>query len=458
MDVSVETTSDLERRMTVRLPGDRFESEVASRLKQAARQVRLPGFRPGKVPMREVTRRFGPSVRQEVAGELMQSSFFEAVQNESLRPAGPPSLEPGTLEGGEGFEYTATFEVFPEVELADLSTIEVERPTAEIADADIDMMIERLREQRRSFEAREDRAAEDGDQVTIDFTGFLADDGADAEPFEGGSAEGAELVLGSGRMIPGFEEGLVGAKPGDDVTLEVSFPEEYGAEALAGKAARFEVKVVAVAESVMPEVDEAFIKEFGVEEGTDEAFRADVRGNMERELRQATRTRLKNQVLEGLARLHGEVQLPRALVKEQIHQAQHEMAQQFGGQGMDPHQLPEELFTDQAERRVRLGLVLNRIIEQESLEADEERVEALLDDVAAPYGEPEQVKAWYHSQPEQMQQLRSAAVEDQVIDLVLERAIVTDVTASYDEVLAAARAPVGEAASDDETDSDDDNA
>ena len=458
MDVSIETTSGLERRMTVRLPAERFETEVSSRLKQTARQVRLPGFRPGKVPLREVTRRFGPSVRQEVAGELMQSSFFEAVQSESLRPAGPPSLQPGALEGGEAFEYTATFEVFPEVEIGDLATITVKRPVAELGDADVDDMVGRLREQRRRFEAREERAAADGDQVKVDFRGFLADeDGTfadDVEPFEGGSAEGAELVLGSGRMIPGFEDELVGLAPGDEKTFEIEFPEDYGAEHLKGRKARFEVKVTEVAESVLPEVDTTFIEEFGVESGDMDEFRTEVRANMERELRTATRTYLKNQVLEALATMHGEVSLPHAMVHEEIHRAQHEMAQQFGGGQMDPHQLPAELFRDQAERRVRLGLVLNRIIEQEEVTPDAERVEALLDDIAAPYGEPEQVKAWYHSQPEQMQQLQSAAVEDQVIDLILERAQVEEEASDYDAILAASRAPVGAPAAGEDGDAD----
>jgi trigger factor len=445
MDVSIETTSGLERRMTVRVPADRFETEVTSRLKQTARQVRLPGFRPRRVPMREVQRRFGPSVRQEVAGELMQSSFFEAVQSESLRPAGPPALQPGDLQSSEGFEFTATFEVFPEVEIGDLASIEVKRPVAELTEADVDDMIERLREQRRRFEAREGRAAEEGDQLRLDFRGFLADEeGAfadDAEPFEGGSAEGAEIVIGSGRMIPGFEDELKGLAAGDEKRFEVTFPDDYGAEHLKGRKARFEVTVSEVAESVKPEVDDAFIAEFGVEEGGMEAFRAEVLENMSRELRTATRTYLKNQVLDALARMHGDIILPQAMVREEVHRAQHEMAQQFGGGNqIDPHQLPAELFRDQAERRVRLGLVLNRLVEQESVEPDPERVEALLEDIAAPYGEPEQVKAWYHSQPEQMQQLRSAAVEDQVIDLVLERAKVEEETSTYDDVLAASRA------------------
>lgn len=432
MQVSIETTSGLERRMTVTLPADRFESEVNTRLQQAARQVRLPGFRPGKVPMKEVRRRFGPGVRQEVAGELMQNSFFEAAQAEDVRPAGMPKLEPETLDKADAFTFTATFEVFPEVELADLSTIEIERPTAEITEADIDTMIERLREQKKAFQPKDGPAA-DGDQVTLDFTGYLGEDA-----FEGGAAEDAQVVIGSGRMIPGFEEALEGLSAGDDKSFEVTFPEDYGNEQLKGATARFEVTVKAVEATVLPELDDEFFEHFGVEEGGMDAFRAEVRNNMDRELRNASRTHVKNQVMDAVADAH-DLTLPESLVHEEIHRMQHDMAKQFGGQGMDPHQLPAELFRDQAERRVKIGLVLNAIVEAESIEADDERVEALLDDMAAPYGEPEQVKAWYHQNAEQMQQIRSAAVEDQVVDFVLGRATVREEQSTYDEVLAAAQ-------------------
>lgn len=451
MQVSIETTSGLERRMTVTLPADRFETEVSNRLRQAAQQVRLPGFRPGKVPLKEVKRRFGPGVRQEVAGELMQSTFFEAVRSESLRPAGQPRLEPVDLERDDAFEYTAVFEVFPEIELGDPAALEVVRPVAEITEADIDSMIERLREQRREFVAREDRVAADGDEVTVDFTGYLGE-----EAFTGGAAEDAKIVIGSGRMIPGFETELLGTTAGQDKSFEVTFPDDYQNEQLKGATARFDVHVKAVAESVVPELDDAFFEGFGIEEGGMEAFRVEVRENMERELRTATRKRLKDQVMDGLAGLQ-EVTLPQAMVNEEIHRMQHEMAKQFGGQNMDPHQLPAELFREQAERRVKLGLVLSRIVEVEEIEPETERVEALLDDIAAPYGEPEQVKAWYHSNAEQMQQLESAAVEEQVVDLLLSKAQVREEPSTYDEVLAAANGRSAQAeagAADDESEGD----
>lgn len=432
MQVSIETTSSLERRMTVTLPAAQFEEQVNQRLSQAARSVRLPGFRPGKVPMKEVRRRFGPGVRAEVAGELMQSTFFEAVREEQLKPAGQPRLEPVQMDDGVDFTYAATFEVMPEIELGEWSSISVESPVADVTEADIDTMIERLREQRKRYEDREDRAAEDGDQVVVSFAGFL-----DGEAAEGTAADDVELVLGSGRMIPGFEDALLGVKPGEDRSFEVTFPEDYGNDTLKGKVVRFDAKVSAVRESVLPPVDAELFSELGVEDGSLETFRAEVRENMERELEAARRTLAKNQVMDGLLAIH-EVSPPKALVHEQIHNLQHEMVQRFGGQGMDPHSLPEELFREQAERRVRLGLILNRIVEVHGLEPDAERVEAILDDVSSRYQEPEQVKSWYHGNPEQMEQIRSAALEDAVVDFVLEGATVTEVQKDYDAVLAAA--------------------
>jgi trigger factor len=440
MQVSIETTTSLERRMTVTLPAAQFEEQVNQRLSQAARSVRLPGFRPGKVPMKEVRRRFGPGVRAEVAGELMQSSFFEAVREEQLKPAGQPRLEPVQMDDGADFTYAATFEVMPEIELGDLSAVSVERPVAEVTEADVDTMIERLREQRKRYEDREDRAAEESDQVVVSFAGFL-----DGEPAEGTAADDVELILGSGRMIPGFEDALLGAKAGEERSFDVTFPEDYGNDTLKGKVVRFDASVSAVREPVLPVVDAELFSELGVEDDSLETFRTEVRENMERELETACRNLAKNQVMDGLVAIH-EVSPPKALVHEQIHNLQNEMVQRFGGQGMDPHSLPEELFREQAERRVRLGLILNRIVEEHAIEPKPERIESILDDVASRYQEPEQVKSWYHANPEQMDQIRSAALEDAVVEFVLERATVTEVEKDYDAVLAAA---AGRAAAED---------
>ena len=433
MQVTIETTEALERKMTVQLPVEDFQQEVQKRLQDTARRVRLPGFRPGRVPLKEIHRRFGAGVRQEVAGELMQRTVFQAMAEHSLRPAGQPSLEWVSEQDDSRFAYAATFEVFPEITLGDLSDASVETPEAEVTEADIDLMIERLREQRKGFVVEEGRAAEDGDEVTVDFTGYLGD-----APFEGGAAEDAKIVLGSGRMIPGFEEGLRGLKAGDEKRLEVTFPEDYGNEALKGQAAVFEIKAKAVAKAEVPELDEAFFTQFGVEDGELASFREEVRSNMERELRNAVRTRVKNQVLDALADKH-EMDLPKAMVHEEIHRMQHDMARQFGGQGMDPHQLPAELFRSQAERRVKLGLLMSHVVDAQAMSADDARVEAMLDDIAAPYDEPEQVKSWYHGNDEQMSQLRNAAIEEQVVDWLLEKMTVSPVVMSYEDALAAAQ-------------------
>lgn len=452
MQVSIETTSSLERRMTVTLPAAEFEDEVNQRLSQAARSIRLPGFRPGKVPMKEVRRRFGDGVRAEVAGELMQRTFFEAVREEQLRPAGQPRLEPVQMDPGVDFQYAATFEVVPEIELAALDGLEIEKPAAEVTESDIDTMIERLREQRKRYEDRDGRAAVDGDQVVVSFAGHL-----DGEPAEGTQAEDVELILGSGRMIPGFEEALIGVTPGEEKSFEVTFPEDYNNDTLKGRTVRFDAKVSAVREPVLPAVDAELFGELGVEDGSLETFRAEVRENMERELASAVRGLLKNQVMDGLAALH-DFAPPKAMVHEQIHNMQHEMVQRFGGQGMDPHSLPEELFREQAERRVRLGLILNRIVEVHAIEPDAARVEAVLDDVASRYEQPDQVKSWYHGNPEQMEQIRAAALEDSVVDFVLEQAQVTEVEQNYDGVLAAAtgrgQVTEGDAASNEDADDD----
>lgn len=448
MQVTIETTEALERKMTVQLPVEDFQQEVQKRLQDTARRARLPGFRPGRVPLKEIQRRFGPGVRQEVAGELMQRTVFQAMAEQSLRPAGQPSLEWVSENDDSQFAYAATFEVFPEIALGDLSGATVETPEAEVTEADIDTMIERLREQRKAFVVEEGRAAEDGDEITVDFTGYLGD-----EAFEGGAAEDAKIVLGSGRMIPGFEEGLVGLKAGDEKRLEVTFPEDYGNEALKGQAAVFEIKAKAIAKAEMPELDEAFFTQFGVEDGELSSFRTEVRSNMERELRNAVRTRVKNQVMDALADKH-EVDLPKAMVHEEIHRMQHDMARQFGGQGMDPHQLPAELFRSQAERRVKLGLLMSHVVDEQAMTADDARVEAMLDDIAAPYDEPEQVKSWYHGNDEQMSQLRNAAIEEQVIDWLLEKMTVSTVAMSYEDALAAAQQQ-GKGSEDDDAAEDD---
>ncbi|WP_425056849.1 trigger factor [Pseudomonas abyssi] len=428
MQVSVETTSGLERRMTVGIPADRIQNEVNKRLQQTAKRARVDGFRPGKVPMSVIRKRFGASAHQEVIGEVIQSSFYEAVMQEKLNPAGAPSVEPKSMEEGKDFEYIATFEVYPEVTLAGFEGISVERPESEVTDADVDTMLETLRKQNTRFEAVE-RAAENGDQVTIDFVGKI-----DGEAFQGGTANGTNLVLGSGRMIPGFEEGLVGAKAGDSLTLNVTFPEDYQNLDLAGKAAEFETTVQEVAAPALPELDDEFFAQFGVTEGGLDGFRAEVRKNMERELRQAIKTKVKAQVMDGLLESNT-VEVPKALISSEIDRLREQAVQQFGGGNFNASQLPAELFEEQAKRRVSLGLIVAEVVKQNDIKPDNDRVRAMVEELASAYQEPEQVVNWYYQNEQQLGEIQSVVLEEQVVDTVLQKAQVTDKKVAYEEAV-----------------------
>lgn len=444
MQISIETTSGLERRLTISVPSETFESQISERLNDAAGRVRLPGFRPGKVPMKEVRRRYGKAVRAEVAGELMQSSFVDAVRQEDLSPAGQPNLEVVHMEPGDDFEFTATFEVFPSVEVADLSKVTVKKPEAEITEADVDDMIERLRDQRKDWQEVE-RAAREDDKVTLDFEGKL-----DGEVFEGGHAEDASFVVGAGQMIEDFDAGVRGLKAGEEGEFDASFPEDYRAEHLAGKTVTFSVKVKKVEEPHLPELDDEFFKSFGVEEGGLEAFRADVKRNMQREMDDAVRRLLTKQVMDQLNELN-HVQLPEALVHNEIHSLKQQMLQQFQmyGGGSNQPDLPDELFREQAEQRVNVGLVVNEIVASAELKASPEQVRERIETMAQGYAEPQQVVNYYYSNPEQLQQVEMAVLEDRVVDHVLENAQVETVPSSYQDIVSGKAVPEAEEAAPD---------
>lgn len=427
MQVSVETTSSIERRMTVGVPAERVESEVTKRLQQTARRAKVPGFRPGKVPMNIIRQRYEEAARQEALGDLIQSSFYEAVVQEKLNPAGSPSVDAKVFEKGQPFEYVATFEVFPEFEVAGIEALNIERLQADVADSDVDGMLDILRKQNTRYEAVE-RAAQNDDQLNIDFVGKV-----DGEAFAGGSAQGTLLVLGSGRMIPGFEEGLVGATAGEERVLNVTFPEDYQNLDLAGKAVEFTVTVNSVAAPQLPELNDEFFALFGVKEGGLEGFRAEVRKNMERELRQAIKSKVKSQVMDGLLAAN-EVAVPKSLIASEVNRLRVQAVQQFGG-SIDPQQLPAELFEEQARRRVQLGLVVAEVVKQFELKADEERVRTLIEEMASAYQEPAQVIAWYYKNPQQLDEVRSVVLEEQVVDTVLQKANVTDKQVSYEDAV-----------------------
>ncbi|WP_158890812.1 MULTISPECIES: trigger factor [unclassified Pseudomonas] len=433
MQVSVENTSALERRMTIGVPAERIETEVNKRLQQTARRAKVPGFRPGKVPMSVIRQRYEASARQEALGDLIQETFYEAVVEQKLNPAGAPAVEPKVFEKGKDLEYVATFEVFPEFEVKGLDGIEIERQDASVEDADIDKMLDVLRKQGTRYEAV-DRAAANDDQLTLDFVGTQ-----DGEAFAGGSAEGTKLVLGSGRMIPGFEDGLFGAKAGDERVLDLTFPEDYQNLDLAGKAAQFKVTVKEVAAPELPELNEAFFKQFGVEETTVEGFRAEVRKNMDRELRQALKTKVKNQVMDGLLAAN-QIDVPAALISNEVDRLRVQAVQQFGG-NIQPEQLPAELFSEQAKRRVLLGLIIAEMVKQFELKPDDARVRELIEEMAAAYQEPEQVVKWYYQNEQQLNEVRSVVLEEQVVDTVLKQAKVTDKQVSYEDAVKPAEAP-----------------
>ncbi|MBL6904125.1 MAG: trigger factor [Pseudomonadales bacterium] len=429
MQVSVETTQGLERKMTIAVPSEKVDSAVNSRLQEAARNVKLNGFRKGKIPFKVIKSKFGAGVRQEVVGELMSQSFYEAIDQESLKPAGQPSIAPKNLNEGEDLEFVATFQVYPEISLPDFSKIELERLGAEISESDIDEMIETLRKQRQTWELVE-RAAASDDMVNIDYAGKL-----NGEEFEGGSAQGTNLVLGSERMIPGFEAGIEGKSASDVFTLDLSFPEEYHNKELAGKEVAFEITLNSVSEQVMPVVDEEFYKSFGVEEGGNDAFREEVTSNMGRELKTASRNKLKTKIMDALVEAV-ETDIPDALVAGEIQQLREQALQQFGGgQNIDANMLPDELFKEQAARRVLLGLVLGEVIQQQELKADPAKVREAIEELAATYESPDDVINWYYGNQEQLGTIESNVLEDQVFDYIIGQSAVTDKQVDYQEVI-----------------------
>ena len=437
MRVSVETTSGLERRLTVGVPADRVDSAVNKRLQDAARNVRLPGFRPGKVPMKVMKQRFGAGVRQEVLGEVISQSFQEAVISENLRPAGQPSIETRKMDAGQDVEYTATFEVFPAVEVSSIDDLSIEKPVAEVTDADIDDIVEVFRKQQGKLVTVE-RAAAEGDTVVIDYQGFR-----DGEAFDGGSGEGTALELGSGRMIPGFEDGLIGASADEEKTLNLTFPEDYQSEELAGAAVEFKVQVKEVQELELAPVDEALFAQYGLADGTEEDFRSEVKQNMERELRNAVEASVKIQVMDAIVAAHTELELPSALIGQEINAMRQQMFQQFGGaapQDLDMASiLPDEMFSEQAERRVKLGLVVAEMIRQYELVAEPAKVREAIEDIASTYQDPEEVINWYYSENEQLAGIESRVLEDAVVEKLLSTAAMTEVECSYQDALAKAR-------------------
>ena len=416
MQVSVEAGEGLERRMKIDLPFEQIAVEVEKRLQQFARNARLPGFRPGKVPMKLLQKRFGERVYHEVFGEMVQSSFVDALERESLQPAGMPQIEPEIDLEGQKVGFTAIFEVMPEFELAALSGRVVKRPVCELKDDDFDTMMLRLREQRKTWDTV-DRPCQPGDRVEVSFAGTL-----DGEAFEGGSASGLQIELGSGRMIPGFEDGLVGMAPGEERALDLTFPESYQAAHLAGKPARFEVTLTVVEEPRLPEVDAEFARSFGIEDGDVERFTSDVKANMERELADRVQDRTKEAVMDLLLEAN-QIQLPKALVQREAESMAEQMTKRFGGGKLE---LPHTLFETGARRRVALGLILGTIIKEQGLVADPQRVRSLIEQMAATYDQPQAFIDYHYRDRERLGAVESRVLEDLVVEYVLGQVEVED--------------------------------
>ncbi len=429
MQVSVEQTGGLERRLIVQVPADQVETEVDNRLKSLARTARIDGFRPGKVPLKVVQRKFAGRVRQEVVGELIRSTYHDALTQQNLRPAGDPHIEPTSLEPGKDLQYTATFEVYPELHLAPMEDLEVERPVAEVTAQDVDEMLETLRQQRTRWVAVE-RPARRGDRLNIDYAAIV--EGAEAE---GRRRQDVPVVLGSGNMLEGFEARLEGAKAGDHLDVDLTFPADYSIASAAGKPVRFEVTIRGVAEPELPDIDDAFAEAFGVHEGGVPGLRREVQANMQRELQQAINARVKEQVLEGLLRANN-IEVPASLVDKETDrlavQAQAQAPESARSQGMT---LPRSLFADQARRRVALGLLIAEIVRSQGMRVDPARVRATIETIASSYEDPEEVVKWYYGNPELLGGVEALALEEQVVASVLEHGRVVDRPTTFRELM-----------------------
>jgi len=416
--------------MTVTVPAEQVEKEVENRLKALSRTVRIAGFRPGKVPVKVVATRYGAQVRNEVIGEVTQSSFREAVTQENLRLAGMPQIEPKEIAPGSDLEYTATFEVFGDVELAPLNDKELEKPVATISDADVTAMVEKLRQQRANWVVV-DRPAQDGDKLNIDFEGTI-----NGDAFDGNTGQQVLLVLGSNSFIPGFEDGLIGARAGDEITLDLQFPADYRSEAVAGKPVHFKVKVNEVAEPELPEVDAEFMSSFEVSSGDIDGFMAEIRGSMESELEQVLKDMTKKRVLDMLYEANP-IDVPDAVVQSSIDDMMAQMRSNLGDQGQRVNELDRELFLPTARRKAALGILLNEIARQQGFRAAPERVKQVVENLAESYDQPEQVVRWYYSDRSRLSNIESLVVEEMVVDWVIDNARVNEKNMTFDEVMQA---------------------
>ncbi|MBI0094750.1 MULTISPECIES: trigger factor [Gilliamella] len=428
MQVSVETTKGLGRRLSITIKSEDIKKAIDKELINTAKKVRIDGFRKGKVPLKIVEQRYGASILQDALSDLMQKNFIEAIVQEKINPVGAPTYTPTEYKDGEDYTFTVEFEVYPEVKIKDLDKIEVEKPVAEVVDADVETMIETLRKQQGTWK-EVDQSAKEQSRVTLDFVGQV-----DGEEFEGGKANDFVLVLGQGRMIPGFEDAILEHKANDQFDINVTFPEDYHAENLKGKPAVFSATLKKVEELELPELTEDVIKRFGIADGTVESLRIEVRKNMSRELNATIRNKIKAQVIDGLVK-NNEIDVPAALVEREIDVLRQQAVSRFGGNMKQPIDLPKELFEAEAKRRVSVGLLFSEIIESNKIKADDAKVKSLIDEIASAYEDPKEVLEYYSKDKKAMDNIRSVAIEDQVVDLLLASAKVTDKNYSFSELM-----------------------
>jgi len=436
MTVTVETLEKLERKITLTLPADVIQTEVSNRLKRLARDVKMDGFRPGKVPMNVVAQRYGYSVHYEVMNDKVGEAFAVAANEAKLRVAGQPKIteKEGAPEGQLAFD--AVFEVYPEVKINDLTTAEVEKVSAEVDEAAIDRTVEILRKQRRTFAQRaQDQAAQDGDRVTINFEGKI-----DGEPFEGGKAEGFQFIVGDGQMLKEFEDAVRGMKSGESKTFPLAFPADYHGKDVAGKTADFLVTVNKIEAANLPEINADFAKSLGIAEGTVEGLRADIRKNLEREVKFRLQARNKAAVMDALIAV-AELDLPKSVVQAELDRmvegARADLKQR-GVKDADKAPIPEELFRPQAERRVRLGLIVAELVRANELYAKPEQIQAHIEELAASYEKPADVVRWYQGDNRRMAEVEAIVVENNVAEFVLSKAKITDKALAFDELMAQA--------------------
>ena len=428
MQVSVEKTSELSRKMTVSVPEAVVQEKMAVRLKSLARDVKIDGFRPGKVPQQVVKKMFGDRVRGEIASDLINETYFDAIEGQDLKPVGHPHIQP--LDEVDGFKYTAVFEVYPEISLEGVTQLEVLRPVATVNDSDVDQMIDKLRAQQQTWHIV-DRPALKHDNITISFSGA-----SEGENFTEGRVDDFQVVCGSKKMIPGFEENLVGLEVGAHKTFTLNFPEDYGSEKLAGKLAEFDVDVIKVEELLLAEINEVFVKAYGIEDGSVESFRIDVKSNMERELEVALRGKLKGSVMDALyAKIP--LTIPNSLVDIEIENLMKPYIETAKRQkkNLDDLSLPRDMFEARAKRRVALGLILGEIIQKNAIKLDDDKVRSTIEDMAKSYEQPQDVVSWYYTDESRLNEVQQMVLEDQAIEWLVAQAKVSDEQVNFSDVM-----------------------